>query len=127
MDFKNIIQNLLNGPDSQQGGRFGLKIQRHGPFIIEKPISVSIDGKKHTETRQVAVTKFRDNGVALEKFRKYLRDGYNLPIDGLSFDQLKKTIDKFFKDAPAFDLYGEEYEEEALYADSKVIDPNFRF
>lgn len=67
--------------------------------------------------RLMSITKYRDNGVALEKFRKYLRDGYNLPIDNLTFDQLKKTINKFFRDAPNIDIYGEEYEEEALYSD----------
>jgi len=129
-DFKGVISNLINGEESQLNARFGLKIQKQGPYIIEKPISVSRDGKRVTETRTVAVTKHRNNEEALEKFRTYLREGYNLPIDNLTFEQLKDGIEKFFNDVPKPDLYGPEYENESLYSEStsrNVSDPGFKF
>lgn len=129
-DFKGALSNLLNGDESQQNARFGLKIQKQGPFIIEKPFSVSREGKKHTEVRKISVMKFKNNEIALEKFRTYLREGYNLPIDNLTFEQLKAAIEKFFNDVPKVDIYGEEYESEALFSEAtfhKVSDPGFKF
>jgi len=126
-DFKASVSNILNGEESQVNARFGLRIEKRGPYLIEKPVSVSVDGKKHTETRTVSVTKFRNNESSLEKFRNYLRTGYNLPIDNMNFEQLKDAIEKFFNDAPKPDLYGDEYESETFVSDSvKVGDNLFR-
>jgi hypothetical protein len=120
-DFRSVINNILNGEEGQQSARFGLKIQKQGPYLIEKPVSISSEGKRHTEVRTVSVMKFKNNEAALEKFRTYLREGYNLPIDTLTFDQLKAAIEKFFADAPKVDIYGDEYETETFVNSEKVI------
>lgn len=126
-DFKGSINRILNGEESQMNARFGLRIEKRGPYLIEKPVAVSSEGKKHTEMRTARVMKIRDNESALEKFRTYLREGYNLPIDNLTFEQLKDAIEKFFNDAPKPDLYGPEYETETFVSPTvKVEDSLFR-
>jgi hypothetical protein len=116
-DFRAAVSEVLNGQESQMNGRFGLSIEKQGPYRIEKPVFVSRDGKRVVETRQVSVMKLRNNEEALVKFQDYMRQAGNMPIDGLTFDELKEDIEKFFHDAPRPDSYGEAYEEEKFIED----------
>lgn len=126
-DFRAAVNEVLNGSESQQNARFGLRIEKQGPYRIEKPVSISRDGKRTTGMREVSVMKLRNNEEALAKFQDYLRTAGNIPIGGLTFNEVKKIIDRFFADAPRPDSYGEPYEEEKFIEDpTMVIDPGFR-
>ncbi|MFH0984298.1 MAG: hypothetical protein V1882_02055, partial [Candidatus Omnitrophota bacterium] len=127
-DFKSAIGRMLSGDESQPGARFGLRVVKNGPYRIEKPISISQDGRKITESRTVLITKHKNNEASLDKFQDYLRTGYNLPIDGLTFDAARKAMEKFFSNAPKHDVYGEEFETET-FPESQIVatsDPGFK-
>ncbi len=118
-DFKADLNMILNGEEAQAGGRFGLNVQKKGPYKIEKPLSVSRDGKRITETRECLITQCRDNAEALETFQAYLRNGYNLPVDGLTFQEVQESIEEFFRGAPSPSKYGPEYEVEVQPRDDE--------
>jgi len=111
-DFRSAISDILMGEDSQINRRFGLQVQHQGPFVIDKAYTTTENGKKVTKMYQASIIKKRNNEEALEGFRSYLRAGRNLSIEGLSFDQAKKAMEKFFRNAPDLMIYGKEYEQE---------------
>jgi hypothetical protein len=47
----------------------------------------------------------------VDKYRDYLREGLNMETTGLSFNDLKKQMEKYIANAPSMEEFGEPFEE----------------
>ncbi len=140
-DFHREVSLRKRGGDPEMQGRLGEpvygfkhKSRNRREVLIPK---LQRDGDRQWYTNEeVEIVDRKDNQEAFQEWTSYMEKGLHIDSEW-SFDKLFAEIEKFFKNAPDLERYGEAYtvyekggelyQSESLVADPvKVVDSGFR-
>jgi len=112
-DFVRFVNQLTSGPESQEGKRFGVRINHTPTYSVKREKRIWKDGLLTVELVDTKVQKVRHNQEAVEEFREYLRKYPSLKdLEGMSFDDMAGKLKKFLDKAPSLERFCEPYEAE---------------